>query len=292
MSDVLTDGEEVLMHLRTKHRLVQDQLDAANVQAESAKDLLDKLMHSRPDELSNNLVKLSEKHSNIRLNELRAQRACADLEEKTKYLSALLKGKNEAMAMLEEKASKAEAAVILKEEQFRKRENERTRQFFFINKFEDQADHGNKIQRAAGMTSQTLGPRPDAQQISFAKRQTEELSAGWTKPGIQQDTSERINQLEQRLSDAQQQLQQKDSLIQRFEQWQIGDKYLSQDEVLKDAISEHRAKTSVTNDKQQSEMQDAAYQTIKTLQDMLDNKNAAIRAKEEQMAKLRMQMND
>lgn len=87
-------------------------------------------------------------------------------------------------------------------------------------------------------------------------------------------------------------MQQKDSLIQRFEQWQIGDKYLSQDEVLKDAISEHRAKTSVTNDKQQSEMQDAAYQTIKTLQDMLDNKNAAIRAKEEQMAKLRMQMND
>ena len=39
-------------------------------------------------------------------------------------------------------------------------------------------------------------------------------------------------------------------------------------------------------------MADAAYQTIKTLQDMLDNKNAAIRAKEEQMSKLRMQMND
>lgn len=54
-------------------------------------------------------------------------------------------------------------------------------------------------------------------------------------------------------------MQQKDSLIQRFEQWQIGDKYLSQDEVLKDAISEHRAKTSVSNDKQQKEMQDAAY---------------------------------
>lgn len=67
------------------------------------------------------------------------------MEEKTKYLSALLKSKNEAIAMLEEKASKAEAAVILKEEQFRKRENERTRQFFFINKFEDQADNGNKI---------------------------------------------------------------------------------------------------------------------------------------------------
>lgn len=73
-------------------------------------------MHSRPDELSNNLVKLTEKHSQIRLNELRSQRACTDLEEKTKYLSSLLKTKNEAIALLEEKASKAEAAVILKEE--------------------------------------------------------------------------------------------------------------------------------------------------------------------------------
>ncbi len=51
------------MHLRTKYRLAQDQLDSAQVAAESAKDLLDKLMHSRPDELSNNLVKLTEKHS-------------------------------------------------------------------------------------------------------------------------------------------------------------------------------------------------------------------------------------
>lgn len=38
-------------------------------------------------------------------------------------------------------------------------------------------------------------------------------------------------------------------------------------------------------------MADAAYQTIKTLQDMLDNKNQAIRAKEDQIAKMRQQMN-
>ena len=35
-------------------------------------------------------------------------------------------------------------------------------------------------------------------------------------------------------------------------------------------------------------MADAAYQTIKTLQDMLDNKNGAIRSKEEQITKMRL----
>jgi hypothetical protein len=39
--------------------------------------------------------------------------------------------------MLEEKASKAEASVIKIEENFRTRENERTRKFFFVNKFEE-----------------------------------------------------------------------------------------------------------------------------------------------------------
>lgn len=66
---------------------------------------------------------------------------------------------------------------------------------------------------------------------------------------------------------------------------------MSQDEVLKDAISEHRAKTSSANEKEHKEMADAAYQTIKTLQDMLDNKNGAIRSKEDQITKLRQQMN-
>lgn len=76
-------------------------------------------------------------------------------------------------------------------------------------------------------------------------------------------------------------------MIARYEVWQNGDKYLSQDELLKDAISEHRAKTSQVSEREQKEMADAAYQTIKTLQDMLDNKNAAIRSKEDQITKMR-----
>jgi hypothetical protein len=70
-------------------------------------------------------------------------------------------------------------------------------------------------------------------------------------------------------------------MLGKYESWQLGDKYLNQDEMLKDAISEHRTRTTQQNEKEQKDMADAAYQTIKTLQDMLDNKNEAIRGKEQ-----------
>lgn len=89
--------------------------------------MLEKLQRSRPNELSDKLVELSEKQQSIRLNELRANRKTEELEEKAKYLQALLKNKNQALALLEEKAAKAEAQVIKIEENFRVRENERTR---------------------------------------------------------------------------------------------------------------------------------------------------------------------
>ena len=79
-------------------------------------------------------------------------------------------------------------------------------------------------------------------------------------------------------------------MIQRFEQWQLSDKYLSKDEILKDAIEEHRAKNIEATDKEAREMADAAYQTIKTLQDMLDAKNEANHKKEDQIDRLRGQM--
>ena len=70
------------MNLRIKHREIEDLLDSAQAKAENASDLLEKLQRSRPDELSNKLVELSEKHQQIRLNELRASRLAKDLEEK------------------------------------------------------------------------------------------------------------------------------------------------------------------------------------------------------------------
>jgi hypothetical protein len=68
-----------------------------------------------------------------------------------------------------------------------------------------------------------------------------------------------------------------------FEKWQLNDKYLSRDEMLKDAIAEHRQKTTHANQEEQNEMAKAAQKTIETLQAMLENKNQAIRSKEDQI---------
>ena len=118
----------------------------------------------------------------------------------------------------------------------------------------------------------------------------QDYQATWTKGQVGGDNSEKIQRLESVIEELNLKLIQKDQQIQRFEQWQIGDKYLSQDEVLKDAIQEHRTKTTTAQEKEHKEMMEAAYQTIKTLQDMLDVKNQAIRSKEEQVVKMRQQV--
>ena len=72
--------------------------------------------------------------------------------------------------------------------------------------------------------------------------------------------------------------------------WQEGDKYLSEDIVLKDAIEDHRLKTLAVAEKEQKEISDAAYQTVKTLQEMIEQKNEQLKRKEENIERLREQM--
>lgn len=69
--------------------------------------------------------------------------------------------------------------------------------------------------------------------------------------------------------------------------WQEGDKYLSEDLVLKDAIEDHRIKTLKIAENEQKEVQAAAHQTVKTLQDMIEQKNEQLRRKEANIENLR-----
>lgn len=61
MVDNLTESEDTLIKLRTKYREAQDLLDTSKAKAEHATDMLEKLQRSRPDQLSDKLVELSEK---------------------------------------------------------------------------------------------------------------------------------------------------------------------------------------------------------------------------------------
>ena len=82
-----------------------------------------------------------------------------------------------------------------------------------------------------------------------------------------------IKRLNERVATLEATMAGKQNEIGRLRMWQEGDKYLSEDLVLKDAIEDHRLKTLAVAEKEQKEISDAAYQTVKTLQDMIEAKN-------------------
>jgi hypothetical protein len=55
-------------------------------------------------------------------------------------------------------------------------------------------------------------------------------------------------------------------------------------------IEEHKFKQNLVHEKENKEMADAAYETIKTMQVMLDQKNEQLKKKEDHIANLRDQM--
>ena len=99
-----------------------------------------------------------------------------------------------------------------------------------------------------------------------------------------------IGKLEQELKDMRNVLLSKESEVGRLRMWQEGDKYLSEDVVLKDTIEDHRLKINAAAQKDQVEIKKAAYQTVKTLQDMIEQKNEQLKRKEENIERLRTQM--
>ena len=80
----LTESELELLKQRNKYRDAQNQLASMQAQSEH-EQVIRKLQFTNPDEMANKVIELSEKHSKMRLNELRANRKCEELEEKCRY---------------------------------------------------------------------------------------------------------------------------------------------------------------------------------------------------------------
>lgn len=210
------------MKLRTQYRLAQDKLDTSEAKSEHAQTLLNQLQRAKPSELSDRLVEMSEKLQQIRLNEYRANRKADEFDERLKYLSNLLKGKTEAILQLEEKASKAESQMFKQEEEFRKRDIERQRQFFYINKFEEGGESrgptqtkqgGRSLSNAAALTNNGSVPqRLDMQALNQYNTLTknQDYQATWTKGQVGGDNSEKIQRLESVIEELNLKLIQKD----------------------------------------------------------------------------------
>ena len=83
----------------------------------------------------------------------------------------------------------------------------------------------------------------------------------------------------------------KDSVIRKLQGWREADvAVMGGEDGMADVMEEQRAKFQAVHDQESKEMADAAYQTIKTLNEMLEQKKVQLRAKEEHIDKLRQQM--
>ena len=123
--------------LRSKLKDAEDKVDDATARADTAEALLNDFKNNRQSDLSDKLVEMSDQLQKIRLGEYRARRKAEEEEQRIKYIQELLKSKDERLRTLEERASKVEGDMHKQAEEFRKRDNERQRQFFFTKNFDD-----------------------------------------------------------------------------------------------------------------------------------------------------------
>jgi methionine salvage enolase-phosphatase E1 len=87
-------------------------------------------------------------------------------------------------------------------------------------------------------------------------------------------------------------LEQKTSEIDTMQQWLFGDEYLKQDAVLQEKMKDFRVRVNVEQDRETQGMAEAAEQSIKTLQNLLEQKNESLRQKEQHLEKLRQTMEE
>lgn len=272
-----------------------DKLDSSQAKAENAESLLQQLKYNKGSEISKKLVEMSQKLNEIRLSEFRSKREASELNEQVHYYQRLLKGRIDQLTILEEKASECESKMHLMEENFRKRDNERQRKFFYQDKFNDfdgvngpggshrsprggedpriqrSATIANRLGRAAQVSDFKTGSNLDENQIARERLIQGEasthkhLQADWTKKHIAADNAGKVDEMEKTLEALKLELAAKNTKLAQLLKWQLNDNYLTEDEVLKNAIDNHTTKTTVAHEEESEEMRNAACETIKAL---------------------------
>lgn len=93
--------------------------------------MLNRLQNNDTNEFYKYTAELSAEWSNMRFKELKAVREADESNQKVDALNKLLKTRNDCINMLEEKAAEVEAKMKQSEQEFRRRDNERMKDFFY-----------------------------------------------------------------------------------------------------------------------------------------------------------------
>ena len=289
LTDERTRLEELYFKARSESSSALNMLDDAKIKAEEKEALLQDLRISKPSALSDKLIAMSETLQKLSLATRKAERNAQELEERENYLSTLLSNRTGEVTKLEETVARLEKDRHIKEEQWRRQDDDRMRRYFNkLNVDDDGGDHG----RAQGGLSNNRGPAAafqNARPHTSAGPQAYQTAAEKSAQGALHD--EQLAKMATELARLKDEVSYKDSVIRKLQGWQEADAaVMGGEDGVADVMEEQRAKFQAVHDQESKEMADAAYQTIKTLNEMLEQKKVQLRAKEEHIDKLRQQM--
>jgi Ca2+-binding EF-hand superfamily protein/chromosome segregation ATPase len=243
---------------------IQAEVEDAKLRKQLADDLLHQLKTGSSDELGDKLIELSNKMSEVKLAELQSKRQAAQSKEKEEYLGKLHVQDQETLRILEEEVARWESVMTRKEEQWRRKDDERQKML--------------------------LNPRYQAQSDRVDKVEGALVRANMPKELAAKD--EQLDSLRLELREARQNLEIKDEQINHLT------RIRSEAEAMGSSLTEMPRYNQLTQSQswalqgetEANKLADAAGKTIATMQDMLDNKNAALERKQEIIDRLKQDM--
>ena len=247
--------------------------------------MLDALKREKPSELSNRLISMSDKLKDLRLAELKSKREAAEIKEKHSYLSKRLRARNAEVVDLEMKTAEYESKMHRREEEFRELDNQRMARFF--NRFESKFDVGATENKLPGR-----GPAEDIPAYAQHESAAESLTKGRdVNAKAEIDVMEKkLARMEDQLRKAQDEVKNRERQLSMFSQWQQMENSFAppgQEGMGFRANEATMAKQQALKEEQDREMAEAAYATIKSLNERIDEKNRMLAEKDEQLIKIR-----
>lgn len=271
-----------------------DMFEREKMRAEMAVDQLYKFKNFTDDEIADDLLKMSDQMLNHKLGEQRQKRRKDEAEEQVNYLGRLLDNKTKEVVFIEEKMAKLEKDYTKKEQSWRNADNDRMKNFF--NKAPDTIE----IKRQKEVVSRIKGENlsmPGGGSIGGFNVSRGPADA---MDKLAEEQAGQYNRTIQRLEAT---LAERDRTIKQLRKWANMVDYVGEEPPpeafatggtakLGDLLEESQAKSKDIYDKETRELAEAAQATIKTLNEMLDQKKKQLDAKELHISNLRNGMAD
>ncbi|CAI2367120.1 unnamed protein product [Moneuplotes crassus] len=276
------DAEEKYIKIYSEMSSMGHKMAEYEARLEHSEDMLDMMKNATDSEISDRIIEMADKLQFLRKNELKSKREAEELQERANYSEKRIAQQKRDIIELEDQVAEIESKFHRKQEEWIRADNVRQKKFFdaqFTN-FETEGRYKGYV---------------DDTEVR-AKYSKEDLTTPPVGDFVVKKADVRIMQAkvrnqEDEISNLRAQVISKEKQLDRLREWQIEDNLLSEDERIKDVIDSNKAKVEQMHENETKEITQAAHKTIRMLQEMVENKSAQIKRKEDIIKDIQERMN-